>query len=450
MRIFIAGLTTETNSFSPMPTGRASFEEGGIFHGDATKHKVEYWTAPLHIWREMAEAQGWEVVESLCAAAQPSGPTVKAVFEEFRDEISGDLGAAGPVDVVLFSLHGAMIADGYDDCEGELIAGARQMLPDAVIGGLLDPHCQLTDVMMLEASLLVAYKEYPHVDVPERAKDLFRLAVSAAQGETRPVMRDWDCRMILGMATPQQPMRGFVDAMSAREGQDGVLSLSIAHSFPWGGDHPRVGARALAICDGDGGAQAEAEQNGWGARFMICAMNCTARLPILKWRWIGPRRRQNGRWFWLICRTMRGGGAPSDATFLLRAILERGMRDVAIGIFWDPIALRICKEAGEGATLDLRLGGKCGPMSGDPLDLRVTVRKIADGLTQRFGELPAPLGEMVWVTCEGVDIVINDKRSQTFHPKPLKSWVSSWPSAALFASSPLTIIRPGLPRLRLR
>lgn len=123
MRIFIAGLTTETNSFSPMPTGRASFEEGGIFHGDATKHKVEYWTAPLHIWREMAEAQGWEVVESLCAAAQPSGPTVKAVFEEFRDEISGDLGAAGPVDVVLFSLHGAMIADGYDDCEGELIGG---------------------------------------------------------------------------------------------------------------------------------------------------------------------------------------------------------------------------------------------------------------------------------------------------------------------------------------
>ncbi len=415
MRIFIAGLTTETNSFSPMPTGRASFEEGGIFHGDATRHKVEYWTAPLHIWREMAEAQGWEVVESLCAAAQPSGPTVKAVFEEFRDEILGDLRAAGPVDVVLFSLHGAMIADGYDDCEGELIAGARQILPEAVIGGLLDPHCQLTDVMMREATLLVAYKEYPHVDVPERAKDLFRLAVSAAQGETRPVMRDWDCRMILGMATPQQPMREFVDAMSAREVQDGVLSLSIAHSFPWG-DHPRVGARALAICDGDA-ALAEAEAERLGRALYDLRHELHREVPNIQTAL--DRAEAATKWPVVLADMSdnAGGGAPSDATFLLRAILERGMRDVATGIFWDPIALRICKEAGEGATLDLRLGGKCGPMSGDPLDLRVTVRKIADGLTQRFGELPAPLGEMVWVTCEGVDIVINDKRSQTFHPE---------------------------------
>jgi microcystin degradation protein MlrC len=89
MKLFIAGLTTETNSFSPMPTGRASFEEGGIFHGDATRHPLQYWSAALHIWREMAEAKGWEVVESLCAAAQPSGPTVKPEFEAFRDEILG-------------------------------------------------------------------------------------------------------------------------------------------------------------------------------------------------------------------------------------------------------------------------------------------------------------------------------------------------------------------------
>ncbi|MDO9526524.1 MAG: MlrC C-terminal domain-containing protein, partial [Gemmobacter sp.] len=112
-----------------------------------------------------------------------------------------------------------------------------------------------------------------------------------------------------------------------------------------------------------------------------------------------------------------GGGAPSDATFLLRAILDRGITNVATGIFWDPVAVRICREAGEGATLALRLGGKCGPMSGDPLDLVVTVRACRSGLTQRFGTLPAPLGECVWVTANGVDIVINDIRGQTFHPE---------------------------------
>ena len=87
------------------------------------------------------------------------------------------------------------------------------------------------------------------------------------------------------------------------------------------------------------------------------------------------------------------------------------------GIYWDPVAVRICREAGEGASLDLRLGGKCGPMSGRPLDLHVTVRKLASGLTQRFGELASALGEMVWLQVGGVDIVVNDQRTQTFHPE---------------------------------
>ncbi|KJS19918.1 MAG: microcystin LR degradation protein MlrC-like protein [Hoeflea sp. BRH_c9] len=414
MKLFIAGLTTETNSFSPMPTGHASFVEGGIFHGDATAHPLQYWNAALHIWREMAEARGWEVVESLCAAAQPGGPTVKPEFEAFRDEILSDLRAAGHVDVILLGLHGAMIADGYDDCEGELIAGARAIAPDAVIGGLLDPHCHLTEQMLTKATLLIAFKEYPHVDVPDRARELFALAERTARGEITPVMRDWDCRMIIAMPTPQQPMRGFVDAMSAREAEDGILSLSLAHGFPWG-DHPRTGARAFAITDGNADqAAAEAERLGralYDLRFELHRdiPGIEAALDLAEAAPKGP----------IVLADMSdnaGGGAPADATFLLRAMIERGMRSIATGIFWDPIAVRICKEAGIGATLQLRLGGKCGPMSGDPLDLTVTVRNIADAMTQRFGELPSPMGQTVWVEADGIDIVINDNRSQTFHP----------------------------------
>jgi len=112
-----------------------------------------------------------------------------------------------------------------------------------------------------------------------------------------------------------------------------------------------------------------------------------------------------------------GGGAPGDATFLLKAILDRGITNAVVGIFWDPMAMRICREAGEGATLKLRLGGKYGPMSGDPLDLTVTVRKLASDLSQRFGDLPVHLGNMAWLECDGVDIVVNDLRTQTFHPE---------------------------------
>ena len=129
MKLFIAGLSTETNSFSPIPTGMASFIEGSIHHGDATQDVQHYWTGPMFIWRERAEELGWDVVESLSAHAQPSGLTVKSVYEGFRDEIVEDLKKAGGADVILLALHGAMIADGYDDCEGDLIAHLEVRLP---------------------------------------------------------------------------------------------------------------------------------------------------------------------------------------------------------------------------------------------------------------------------------------------------------------------------------
>ncbi|WP_018698169.1 M81 family metallopeptidase [Amorphus coralli] len=416
MKIFIASLSTETNSFSPLPTGLLSFEEGAIAHGDASRAPVQYWSAPIKIWREAAEAEGWEVIESLTAHAQPAGPTVQPIYEAFRDEIVSDLKAAGPVDVILLSLHGAMIATGTDDCEGDLIAHCRTAAgADAIIGGLLDPHCHLTETMLAEASLLVAYKEYPHVDIPDRAKDLFRLAVDAAEGRSKPVMRDFDCRMIHALHTPMEPMRGFVDGLLEREKDDGVLSLSLIHGFPWG-DHPRVGARMLAITDGD--PERAAGLSDELGRHLFSLRDAIARpYPDIEGALDRVAEASAGPVVLADTADNAGGGAPADATFLLRAILERGMTDIATGVYWDPVAVRICREAGEGATLALRLGGKCGPMSGDPLDLEVTVMKLESGLTQRFGSLDSALGETVWLRTRGVDIVINDIRTQTFHPQ---------------------------------
>ncbi|MEH6832281.1 MAG: M81 family metallopeptidase [Sulfitobacter sp.] len=413
MKIFIAGLSTETNSFSPLPTGIISFEEGSIYHGNATQEPLQYWTGPLHMWRKRAEAAGHEVIESLCASAQPAGLTVKAVYEAFRDEILRDLKTVGGADIILLSLHGAMIADGYDDCEGDLMAACRKIAPNAVIGGLLDPHCHLTDVMMDSATLLVAFKEYPHIDVPARAEELFTLAIDAAEGRSKPVMAEFDCKMIIAMPTPSGAMRDFVDQMQAQEGRDGILSLSIAHGFPWG-DHPRVGTRALAICDGAGAEQA-AEALGrklYDLRHILNTdiADIPRALDLAEAEADGP----------VVLADMSdnaGGGAPSDATFLLSAMIDRGMTSIATGLFYDPGAVRICREAGEGATLDLRIGGKHGPMSGDPLDLNITVMKCASDLTQRFGELPAPMGETVWVKAGDIDIVLTDTRGQTFHPE---------------------------------
>mgnify|MGYP001183659780 CR=1 FL=1 len=423
MKTFIACIATETNSFSPLPTGLAAFQEGHIHHGTATQSPPVYWTGALKLWRDSAEKRGWPVTESLAAFAQPGGLTVRKVYEDFRDEIVADLRAAMPVDIVLLQLHGAMIADGYPDCEGDLIAACRAVAPEAKIGALLDPHCHLTEAMLTQADALICFKEYPHIDVLERGAELFTLIADAAEGRTKPVMRDYDCRIIMAMPTPEGPMRAYVDAMTAREAEPGVLSLSLAHGFPWG-DHERTGARALAITDGDPAlAERMARELGeklWREKEAIFqeVLTIDAALDRAAGLNSGP----------IVLADMSdnaGGGAPSDSTFLLRAILERGLTSVASGIYWDPVVVRLCAEVGEGATLPVRLGGKSGPMSGDPLDLVVQIRRIASGLTQRFGTLPAALGTMAWLSidagtgdsADNIDLVVNDARTQTFHPE---------------------------------
>ena len=173
-KIFTATLGTETNTFASIPTGHQLFEETCLFRKGSYGKNVPMFGAPLAVWRGRAEAKGWQVVESLCAFAMPAGRTVKKVYEAFRDEIVADLKAALPVDGVFLSMHGAMVAEGYDDCESDILAHVRKAVgPDVPVGVELDLHCNIGEGTLRDATALVLFKEYPHVDVPERADDLF-------------------------------------------------------------------------------------------------------------------------------------------------------------------------------------------------------------------------------------------------------------------------------------
>ena len=111
-----------------------------------------------------------------------------------------------------------------------------------------------------------------------------------------------------------------------------------------------------------------------------------------------------------------GGGAPSDATFLLRLLLERGVADVALGPFWDPVAVGFCRLAGPGARLRLRLGGKIGPISGAPLDADALVLHVAEGARQRFAGGWTQLGDVAAIRVAGIEILLNATRTQAFDP----------------------------------
>ena len=416
MKAFIACLGTETNTFSPIPTGLRNFQDTMLYHGDATRAPADLHTAPLIVWRELAAADGDEVVESLATFAQPAGITVRKVYEALRDEILTDLKAALPVDLVLLNMHGAMVADGYDDCEGDLLARCREVAgTDAVIGGELDLHCSITPEMRAAADALVNYKEYPHIDTKERAAELYAICRDAKLGKTTPVMAVHDCRMVSTWRTPVEPMKTFVARMHALEGRDGILSISFGHGFPWG-DVPCVTARMLVIADGDKKkAEDLARQLGqevWAMRQETAPVTMPYKEALSR-----AAAAAAGPVVVADIADNAGGGAPSDSTFLLQEILDTGLSDNISGLYWDPLAIRLCKEAGVGARLNLRIGGKCCRESGIPVDLDVTVKGIIENATQPFGSVTQQMGDAVWLQAAGnVNLVLNFIRGQTFHP----------------------------------
>ena len=414
MKIFIAQLVTETNTFCTFPTGRGGFEQYGIFHGDASTRDPTRSGAILRMMRDMMEQDGHAVVESLCAFAQPAGRTVRAVHEALRDEIVADLRAALPVDAVQLMLHGAMVAEGCDDCEGDLLARLREVVgPGVPIGVELDLHCHFTEPMRQSADLIICFKEYPHVDGEARARELYKLLQDTVASRIRPVTAVVDCRMVGMWHTTREPMRGFVERMQSFEGRGGVLSVSLGHGFPWA-DVGEGGAKLWVIADGDAAlAQSLAEQLArefWDMREQTGTphLGVDAALDRIRDGAGGP----------VVIGDIAdnpGGGAPGDSTFILRGILERGIGDVAIGAFWDLGAIQICRDAGVGAVIDLRVGGKCNPSSGQPVDVRVTVRAVREDHGQSAMGGRESLGTCVWAeAANGVHLLLASKRSQIY------------------------------------
>lgn len=416
LRTFIACLGTETNTFSPMPTGLQTFEESMLYRGDATRQPLQTFSEPLHVWRQMTEERQGKVVESLAAFATPAGVTVRSVYEGFRDEILDDLKKAMPVDMVLLAMHGAMVADGYPDCEGDLLERVRAVVgPDVVIGAELDLHCSVTKKMLGNANAIISFKEYPHVDGMDRARELFDICHAAHEGTAKPVMEVHDCRMINMWRTPVEPVRSFVADMQSAEGKDGILSISFAHGFPWG-DVPDASAKILVIADGDR-EQARTTAERFGRQLWEMRHEAVGKSVDLDTALDAVATATEGPVVLADVADNAGGGAPSDSTFALSAILERGLPNMLSGYYWDPLAIRFCEEAGEGASLDLRIGGKCGVASGPPVDLTVTVKRILANARQNFGTADNPMGTAVWVrAANDLDIVLISKRTQVFHP----------------------------------
>ncbi len=416
MRIFTAYFAHETNSFSPIPTNLASFEELGVYRAamGAPEQNIPLLKGAAHFYKE-AKRRGHDVIVGLSAHAQPSRPANRADYETLRGWLLDDLRAAGDVDIVLLFMHGSMMAEGYDDCESDILGCVREIVGDeAPIGVLLDLHCNVTPQMLKLASFVKACKEYPHTDFENRAVELYDLCVRLREKKIKPAVGFARAPMLGLFQTASSPMRELVDCIMAREKEPGVLSITLAHGFPWS-DFKGAGAGVIAITDNDQ-ALADAIATEICRDFFALRERGQARLNSVEDAIAEALGVEDGVAVIADMSDNPGGGAASDSTFLLQELLKRGVTNAAIAYLWDPAAVDIAFSAGEGARLPLRVGGKVGKFSGQPVDLDATVVSLrTDAMQPHIADgAPTPLGRTALITASGIDIVLNDVRQQPF------------------------------------
>jgi microcystin degradation protein MlrC len=416
MRIFVGGVATEVNTFSPVFMGLEDFRATMCVKNGEHGDKPTLVTAALIELRHRAKTDGFELIEGTTAWAEPGGMLNRQAFEFIRDEILSQLRAAMPVDGVQLCLHGAMVAQGYDDPEGDLIQRIRAIVGDDIpIAATLDLHGQLSSRRVAYSNILVGFKEFPHTDFVERAVECVDLLLRTIRGAIRPAISVFDCRMIDVLPTSWQPMRGFVDRLFELERSDPkVLNAWLNHGF-MAGDSPENGVKMLVITDGaktHGDAIAErlgrevfAFRGQCMPRFLdpdeaidkALASSGSGRPAVIAEFWDNP-----------------GGGTAGDATVILRRLLERKVANVAVGTIWDPIAVKHAFVAGEGAIIPLRFGAKSAPLCGDPIDAMVTVKRTVRNAMQNFGASIVSLGDSVLLDVDGVDVILNTNRAQAF------------------------------------
>lgn len=415
MRVFCASVATECNTFSPLRADFTDFAQS--FYAPPGEHPSTptLCSAVFPALRRRAAAGEIELIEGTATWAEPGGIVNTPTWDRLRVEVLGQLRAALPVNAVVLGLHGAMIADSCVDCEGVLIEAVREIVgPDVTIGVSFDPHSHLSDKRTRNADIITVFKEFPHTDFVETGDACVDLTLRTARGDIAPVMSVFDVRMMDVLPTSRDPMRGFVDRMRALEEAGEALSISVIHGF-MAGDSPDLGAKVIVITDND---SARADRLSRELGLELFSFRGAARPDFLPAREALQRAAAAPQGPVVIADVWDnpGGGVAGDSTIMLREAMAMGLSDIAFGTIWDPMAVRLCHAAGEGARLKLRFGGKTSDAAGDPVDAEVQVKRVQKDAVQSFGTSVVPLGDCAVIETHGIEIVLNSNRAQAFSP----------------------------------
>ncbi len=418
MRLVLATMRHETNTFSPLATPLRAF---GPKSGQAAVELYRGTNNPIAAYINIAEREGAEYVVPLIANAHPSGKVEQAAFDEMAESIC-DAVRAG-CDGVMLDLHGAMVTKGHDDGEGELLRRIRAIAPEMPIAVALDFHTNLSAVMIANSTVITGYCTYPHIDMDETGRRAGETLVRAMAGQVKPMMLWHSLPMLTHMLrqTPlDQPMKDIMNRAMAAEAAGEVLNASVFGGFPLA-DIPHVGLGAVVVGDGDakgaGRLLDELMDSAWQRREEFVFEIEPVETSLNR-----ARELDDGPIILVDHGDNCGAGGPQDNMEVLEEILRLGLEDVAAGPIWDRDSVARMIDAGVGAEVTLQLGGKTDSpamdLAGRPLTVTGTVRCITDGRFTITGPMatgsPVKLGRTAVLRTGSVDIVVSERRFEPF------------------------------------
>src|SRR5258708_9031511 len=107
MRLVIAMMKHETNTFSPIRTDWQRFLDWGAYLGDDARRAYEGTGMPMAAYLDLAAGIGAEIVTPIAAEAMPSGPVAAEAYERMSGAILEAV--AKGCAAAMLDLHGPLV-----------------------------------------------------------------------------------------------------------------------------------------------------------------------------------------------------------------------------------------------------------------------------------------------------------------------------------------------------
>lgn len=423
MRWLLAMIKHETNTFSPVPTPLARFFRGNpdILAGERAIRAYENTDSGLGGYIEVARQVGAEIVVPVAAESWPSGPT-RAETHELLCKLVLDEVRKGGYDAILLDLHGAMVAEGVEDAEGDLLRRLREIDPKTPVAVTLDMHANIYADIVENATVISGFHTYPHVDIREAGVRAANVIVRTLRGEIKPVMT-WAGKPMLPhvmcQGTHAEPNKSLQERCRQLEA-DGVLAASVFVGFPHA-DIREAGLSAV-VCTDANLAQAEQYRDellerAWNGRAKWVFHPEPLAPTIARAKAI-----EQGPVVLLDHFDNTGSGGTMDTTAVLAEVLRQELDNVVFYAICDPQAAREAATAGVGSTITLPLGGKVDMpairRTGEPLTVTGRVKLVFDGVYLNRGPMYRGVrndtGLTVVIDTGRVEIVVVSRHQEPF------------------------------------